>query len=300
MKYGAYILLLLANLIYGLNYSIAKEVMPTYIKPFGFVLMRASAAVIFFWFITLFLKKEAQIKVERKDFKKIIACAFFGVFLNQMCFFKGLEFTAPISASVIMTLVPIIVLVLSYFVLSNPLTPFKVLGVILGMIGALIIIFSGGVNSLSAPHPVLGNTLVLTNATSYSLYLILAKPLLSKYPPLVVLKWLFLFGFLMILPFGIQQLQEVQWENLPPNIWGAIAFVLIAVSCLTYLFNLTALKSVNPSTVSVFIYSQPVFAIIYSLWQKNDTLNLMKVLGAFFIFLGVYFVISSNFKKQKE
>ncbi len=299
MKYGAYILLLLANLIYGLNYSIAKEVMPLYIKPFGFVLMRATAAVIFFWVITLCMKKENRIKVEKTDFLKILACAFFGVFLNQMCFFKGLEYTAPISASVIMTLVPILVLILSYFILSNPLTPFKIIGVFLGMIGALIIIFSGGNINVKAPNPVLGNTLVLTNATSYSLYLIIAKPLLAKYPPLVVLKWLFLFGFLMIVPFGFQQLQEVHWYEIPPHIWSAIAFVLIAVSCLTYLFNLLALQKVNPSTVSVFIYSQPVFAIVYSLWQENDNFNGMKIFGTIFIFLGVYFVISSNFKKKR-
>ncbi len=300
LKYWPYILLLLANLIYGLNYSIAKDVMPHFIPPMGFVLMRSLAAFSFFMCLPLFIPKKNKKPIERKDFPILAACGFFGVCLNQLSFFKGLELTAPISASVIMTLVPILVLILSYFILSNPITWLKAIGVFLGMLGALIIIFSHVSPYKNASNPVLGNILVLLNASSYSLYLILAKPLLAKYHPLIVLKWLFIFGLIMVLPFGYQDLIAVDWSQLPTHIWYAIGFVLIFVSCLTYLFNLSALRKVNPSTVSIFIYSQPVFAILYSLWLKNDILDFPKIIGTFFIFLGVYFVISNQKNKQRK
>ncbi len=131
-KYWPYLLLLLANLIYGLNYSIAKEVMPTFIKPFGFVLLRALAAMAFFWILSINITKEKPIPFTSKEWVRILACAFFGVFLNQLCFFRGLDLTAPISSSVIMTLVPILVLILSYFILKNPITPVKLIGVFTG------------------------------------------------------------------------------------------------------------------------------------------------------------------------
>ncbi len=300
-KYLPYLLLLLANLIYGLNYSIAKDVMPTYIKPMGFVLLRAVTAMVFFWILVMLLPDvQRKIKFTRTEWKRILLCALFGVCLNQLCFFKGLELTAPISSSIIMTSVPILVLVLSFFILRNPLTPIKILGVASGLIGALVIIFSEGKAPINAPNPLLGNTLIMVNATSYSFYLILAKPLLAKHPPIQILKWLFTFGFIMVLPFGFMELQEVQWTALPQEIILAILFVLIFVSCLTYLFNLSALKKVNPSTVSVFIYSQPVFVIAFSLYKGNDTLTVMKIIGAILIFIGVYFVISSNFKSQRN
>ncbi len=274
--------------------------MPDYIKPMGFVLLRAIAAMLFFWILNIGIKKSEIIPFTKKDWARIAACALFGVCLNQLCFFKGLNLTAPISSSVIMTTVPILVLVLSFLILKNPMTPIKMLGVFIGLIGSLIIIFSdykGGVPT--AENPTLGNLLILINATSYSLYLILAKPLLAKFKPIRILKWLFTFGFLMILPFGFQELREVQWASFPNSIVSDVLFVLIAVSCLTYLFNLSALRKVNPSTVSVFIYSQPIFAIAYSLYLGNDTFNILKLSGAILIFIGVYFVISTNFKKKK-
>lgn len=273
--------------------------MPEYVQPMGFVLMRALAAMLFFWIIALIFLSSSQEKFTTNEWKRMLACAFFGVFLNQLCFFKGLELTAPISASIIMTSVPILVLVLSYFILKNPITPIKLLGVFAGLIGTLVIIFSEGKPDIKAPNPLVGNALVMLNATSYSLYLILAKPLLTKYNPLKILKWLFTFGFLFILPFGWKEFSAVEFTKLPATIIGSIAFVLLFVSCLTYLFNLAALKKVNPSTVSIFIYSQPIFAISFAMWMNNDKLDLMKIIGGILIFIGVYFVISSNFKKVK-
>jgi len=170
-KTKAYIAAFLVALIYGLNYTIAKDVMPTYIKPFGFIVLRVLGATILFWILSFFVVKQ---KIERTDFIRLFFAALFGVCLNMLAFFKGLSMTSPINASVIMVTSPIIVLVLSAFILKERITLIKVLGVLIGLIGAVILIIYGQ-SIIPGDKPFYGNMLILLNATSYGLYLIIVK-----------------------------------------------------------------------------------------------------------------------------
>ena len=292
----ALIALSITALIYGVTFTIAKEVMPLYIKPYGFILLRVSGATAIFWFLGLFVKAK---KIEKSDYKNIFFAAFFGVGLNMLTFFKGLSLTTPISASVMMVTSPILVLIFSSILLKEKLIAKKIIGVVIGLIGAVILIVYGNNSDGSASNRVLGNLLVFINAASYGLYLVIVKKLVVKYNPIVFVKWLYLFGLLFVTPFGLEELVQVQWHVMPTSIYLKAGFVVLFTTCVTYVFNLFALTKLKPTTVSVFIYLQPVIASIYALIVGSDSLNMIKISATLLIFFGVYLVTKQAHKSTK-
>ena len=277
----------IATLIYGLTFTIAKDVMPTYLKPYAFIVLRVVGGTIIFWTLGLFIKDQ---KIEKEDYKKILLASFFGVGLNMLTFFKGLSLTTPISASVMMVTSPIMVLVFSSILIRKAIGKQRIFGVFIGLVGTILLITYGNSTKDGATNSNFGNFLVFVNAASYGLYLVLAKNLIIKYNPIVFVKWLYLFGLIFILPFGYNEIMEVDWQEIPTNIYWNIGFVIIFTSCVTYLFNLYGLSKLKPTTVSVFIYLQPVIATIYALIVGSDSLNLVKISATLLIFLGVYLV----------
>ncbi len=288
----AFLLAFLASLIYGVSFTIAKDVMPLYIKPFGFIFIRVLGATALFWIAGMFVKKE---KIVVNDFLRIFLASIFGIALNMLAFFKGLSMTSPINASVIMVTSPIIVLSFATVFLNEKATKKKIVGIFIGMAGAALLILYGQTFHLGDSE-VLGNFLVMVNATSYALYLILIKNLSKKYHPLTFAKWLYLFGFIMVIPFGLQDFKEVNWSNIPQNALFSIAFIIVFTTFLTYLFNLLAIRKLKPTTLSIFIYLQPVIASTYALIVGSDTLNFIKIMATILIFIGVFLVT----RKPKE
>ncbi len=277
--------LLGANLIYGANYTIAKEVTPEYIGPYGLVVLRCIGAVPLFWLVGMFVKEH----VLRTDIPRLLLCAVFGIAINQVLFMKGLSMTLPINAAVIMTSSPILVLIVASVLIRERITLRKASGIALGLAGALLILLVGKDVGFSSDTFV-GDLLVLVNASSYGVYLVLVKPLLARYHPLTVMKWVFLFGFVMVIPFGQAQLREVDWTNMPWQIMAAAAYVVFGLSFFAYLFNSLALRQVSPSVVSTYIYLQPVLASMFAILAGKDALTAVKVGSAMLIFLGVYLV----------
>ncbi len=267
--------------------------MPLYIKPFGFILIRVFGATALFWIAGIFVKKE---KIVINDFMRIFLASIFGIALNMLAFFKGLSLTSPISASVIMVTSPIIVLSFATIFLNEKATKKKLSGIFIGMAGAAILILYGQTLKLDDSE-VLGNFLILVNATSYALYLILIKDLSKKYHPLTFAKWLYLFGFILIIPFGLREFNEVNWSNIPQSALFGIAFIVVFTTFLTYLFNLLAIRKLKPTTLSIFIYLQPVIASTYALIVGSDSLNLIKIIATILIFIGVFLVTR---KPKKE
>jgi drug/metabolite transporter (DMT)-like permease len=291
----AHLALFSANLIYGANYTIAKVVMPDFIKPSGFIFLRALSALILFSISSLFIKST---KIENKDWPRIIACGIFGVTINQLLFFKGLSLTSPIHAAIMMVCTPIIVLILSSLSNREKLNRLKLFGVIAGFIGASILIVSSGtVNSVNNGN-MLGDFCVLLNAISWGVYLILAKPLMKKYNAIHLVKWVFLFGFIFVFPFGWNEFLQVNWANLPTEIILRVVFVIIGSTFLAYLLNTMALKWANPSLVSGYIYLQPLLAAAIAIILGVDTLNYVILFSAIFIFSGVYMIGKKNHKES--
>ena len=281
----------LATSIYGINHTIAKEVMPIYIGSSGFIMLRLLGATSIFWLISLFAPKE---KIERGDFLKIIFASILGMCVNMLAFFRGLELSTPINSGIIITLAPVIVLILSYFFLKENVTVKKVLGILIGFSGAVFLILNSSKTGINAPNIPLGNSFFLLNASAYAGYLIIVKPLTSKYNIFTLMKWLFLIGLILSAPITFNQFIEVKWTELP---WFAIwrmGYVVIGTTFLTYLFNIYALKKLSPTTVGSFIYLQPIITILFALITANDTLDSTKILSCILVFIGVYLV---SFKK---
>ena len=285
----------MVSLIYGVSFTIAKDVMPTYIKPFGFILLRVFGATILFWLISFFGPTE---KIQLKDFPRIIAAAFFGVALNMLTFFKGLSFTSPISAAVIMVTTPIIVLILSTIIMKEKMIKRKIFGILLGLFGTGFLILYGRSIGNAANAP-LGNLLVFINAVSYAFYLIIVKKLMDKYNAFTFVKWIYTFGLLMVLPFGWSEYQEIQWATIPIYVLWEIVFVVLFTTFFTYLFNLVSMRELKPTTVSVFIYLQPLFATIFAISVGKDELTFVKIVSAVLIFVGVYLVTQKK-KSQSQ
>ena len=281
----------LATSIYGINHTIAKEVMPIYIGSSGFIMLRLLGATSIFWFISLFAPKE---KIERGDFLKIIFASILGMCTNMLAFFRGLELSTPINSGVIITLSPVLVLILSYFFLKEKITIKKILGILIGFSGAVFLILNSSKTGINAPNIPLGNSFFLLNASAYAGYLIIVKPLTSKYNIFTLMKWLFLIGLILSAPITFNQFIDVKWTELP---WFAIwrmGYVVIGTTFLTYLFNIYALKKLSPTTVGSFIYLQPIITIIFALITANDTIDTTKILSCILVFIGVYLV---SFKK---
>lgn len=284
----------LVQLLYGLNFTFAKDVIAGgYMRPFGFILIRVLGAAILFWSFFWIGPKE---KIDTKDYFTFFIAAIFGVATNMLFFFKGLEYTTPIHASVIMITTPIIVLVLSAIYLKEKVTITKTFGVLLGFSGAIVLSVYGRSN-LDGDNVLLGNLFVFLNALSYSIYIIIIKKLTNKYHPITFIKWLFLFGFFMVLPFGYNELMATNISTFTPYIYFSIVFVIVGATFGTYLLNPLALRHLKASTVSTFIYIQPVIAGIFAIIMGSDSVTSVKLIASTLIFLGVYLVTKKPSQK---
>tara|TARA_B110000003_G_scaffold213893_1_gene212950 strand:+ start:267 stop:1160 length:894 start_codon:yes stop_codon:yes gene_type:complete len=283
-----------ATLIYGLNHTVAKNVMPVYIGPYAFILVRVIGATILFWTVSLFVKTE---KIDKKDWPRIILCSFLGMVINMLAFFKGLELSTPVNSSVMITLSPIIVFIFSAILLKEKIEGIKAFGIASGFVGALILVLYTSKTGVNAPNIPMGNLLFIVNSFAYGLYLVLVKPLISKYNIITLLKWLFLFGVVMNFPVTITQFLEIEWTSLPiKEAIMPIVFVVVGTTFFTYLFNAYALTKLTASSVSSFIYLQPIVGIVFAISTKSDSLSLISVIGMILIFIGIYFVTKKTVK----
>ncbi len=282
----AHISLFLAQVIYALNYSIAKDLMPTHIKPLGLVFMRIAGATILFWLLSFFTKPE---KVETKDFKKLLLLAIFGVAVNQAFFIYGLSLTKPINSAIIMVSNPIAVMLFAIIVFKERLTVFKLSGLFLGVIGSLVLLLFKANGSFSiGSETITGDLMTLINSLSWAIFVVMVKPYMQKYQTVTVMKWIFLFGFIYIFPFGIQDLFSVSWSELPSSVISAMAFVVVATTFLAYLLNTYALKALSSEVVSMYIYLQPFLAALVAIYLGKDQLTTLKLIAGILIISGVY------------
>ncbi|VAW27786.1 Permease of the drug/metabolite transporter (DMT) superfamily [hydrothermal vent metagenome] len=289
MKKGnltAHLAVLGANIIFGLNYVIAKGIMPHWMEPRAIIFLRVTGATAAFWLVEMFTSRE---KVARKDLKRMFILAIFGVAVNQILFFEGLNLTTPINASIIMVGTPILVLLMSRFVIGDKISGRKLLGIILGFSGAAFLILRNGHLTLSS-DTTLGNLLVLINAASYGLFLVMVKPLMSKYRPLTVMKWVFTFGLIFVIPVSIGEVIHTNFSIIPLNIWFSIMYVVIFTTIFAYFLNNYSLQKISPSANSSYMYLQPILASLVAIFAGKDKLTMTEIVASLLIFTGVFFV----------
>lgn len=284
----AHLSLFSAQVIYALNYSIAKGLMPDHIGPFALVFCRIAGACLLFWSISLLTPAE---KLEKGDLRKMALLAVFGVAVNQIFFIWGLDNTQPINSAIIMISNPIVVVVFTMIVLKEKITIYKVSGLSLGILGAVSLLLFKSKGGLSfGSDTITGDLMTLVNSFSWAVFVVMAKPYMIKYKTVTVMKWIFLFGLLYVTPVGMYDFMNTGWHTFNSDTWFALSFVVIATTFLAYLLNTYALKALSPSVVSTYIYLQPFLATIFAVYFGKDELTPVKIIAAACIMSGVYLV----------
>lgn len=288
----AHLALLISQVLYAASFPIAKLAME--VIPYDvLVMMRVVGAVILFWTSSLLINE----KVDKKDLPRLFLLGICGVAVNQSLFLKGLHLTSPIDAAIMMITTPILVLIIASLIIKERITLLKFSGIIIGFSGAAYLIFQnlGGVNKESS---FLGDLFIFINAISWGTYLVLVKPLMKKYHTITILKWVFLFSFPLVLPFGISDAAGFDWHSASAKIWLYAGFVVVFTTFVAYMLNTLALKELSPSIVSAYIYLQPLLTAIIAIYIfRNDSLSWEKIISALLIFTGVYLV---SIQKKEE
>ena len=300
----AHLALFLVNALYGANHVVAKDVMAGEMEPNAFIFFRAAGAVLLFWLVKSIFVKE---KVARKDLFLMALCGLFGVALNQLFFFNGLNLTSSINTGIIMTVNPILVVILSYFILKEKITWRKSVGILIGATGAVLLTLTG---ASGATDSAIGDLFIFINAASYAMYLVLVKPLMARYKPVTVITWVFTFGlcYVAMYPPSLMEVSQMDFSAISGTEWGVIVYVIIGVTFLTYLLTVYGLQYVSPAVSSAYIYLQPVlvmfFAVFFSAmgWAEDytDSISWEKIGYMMLIFVGVFLTGSGALLKRKS
>ncbi len=285
-KYLVHLALFTVAAIYAANYSFAKWAMPEYISSYAFIVLRVGfGALIFMTYHLLVVKEKIR---SRRDYIDLAISGFFGVALNMSAFFKGLSLTSAINASVLMLLAPVFVVIFSAIGYKKRIHPMVWFGVLLAFVGAAFLV-NGNKFSINSGH-IWGDVLIMINATSYAFYLYYVARLLKKYKAITITSYIFLFGFIYVLPLGIQDLTEVQWQALPTKAIFSMGYVVVCTTVLAYILNAWGLQNSSSTLVGSYIYLQPLLATGIAIGLGMEVITLQKAIFALLIITGLYFV----------
>jgi drug/metabolite transporter (DMT)-like permease len=282
----AHIALFFTNVFFAINLTAVKHLTNLQLaRPFGINVVRVGVSVFLFW--VLYLLKPVNIKIDKTDRKRLLLCAISGIAINQLLFLKGLSLTYPIHAALLLLITPILIVFIAAWILKEGLGFLKIAGLALGVLGALVLILAkdrpGNGNNVLP-----GDLFIIINAVSYTIYFILVKPLMLKYNPVVILRWIFTIGLVLVLPFGWIEFIQIPWEQYTAIDFTTMGLVVISGTFLAYLFNLYGIKILGASVAGSYIYTQPVFAALTAMLFLHEELALYKIIAALLIFSGVY------------
>ena len=286
-KTKAHIAVLIANLIFGAGYAVIKTITPSYLAPFSLNVVRVVVSLILFWSLLLF--KPSRASIDKKDIPLFILCGITGVAINQIMFVKGLSLTSAIHSSLLSLATPIFITIIALWLIKENFSINKFFGLALGIGGATLLVLAKDVQS-SNSSSLIGDMFVLINAVSYAFYMVIVRPLMEKYNALHVLRWVFTFGAIFILPIALPDFIATDWSVFGIAQWTALAFVVLFVTFLSYLFTVYGLQELGPSVTGAYIYTQPVFATIIAMVFAGEHFTMIKALAAVLIFSGVYLV----------
>lgn len=288
--FRAHIFLLISGLLFGANYWIAKGLMPEYLNPVSIILYRTAGASVLFLALLPFVPKT---RFTLKEWGLLALSGLTGVTINQYLFFAGLERSTPVETSVLHTISPLVVLVFAFFIHSERISLRKTAGIFCGFAGALIITLWGKEISFASSH-FIGNVMILTNIISYSLYLVLVKPLMSKHNPLYIITVVFIFGFIFSLPMVFWQANELKLSGFPSTIWLSLLYVVVGTTFLTYWLTIYALKRLSSSTVGFYIYLQPIISSSIGIFTGREIPKTSLFIAGMLIFLGIFLVVKNG------
>ncbi len=295
-KLTGHIALFSANIIFGMNTPISRTLMPEILSPYTLTFFRLAGGMLLFWIISLFLKKE---KVPAKDILLLFFASLFSLTLNQLPYFVGLSMTSPIDASIVVTMLPILTMILAAIFIKEPITLMKAIGVLVGASGALLLVFNNSI--VHAGHSNFwGNIIVFGAVTSFAIYLTVFKDLITRYSPITVMKWMFLFGTLVGLPFCYKPLMETDFSLLTSGTYWRIGYMVIFATFIGYLLIPIGQKTLRPTTLSMYNYLQPIVASLMAIFIGIDTFGYEQALSGLLVFSGVYIVTQSKSRAEME
>lgn len=289
---GGHAAMLVANVIWGFMAPVSKYVMNfESVSSFAVTGFRVAGACVLFWISSIFLKNE---KVERKDKIRLLFASMLAVMFNQGLFVTGVSMTSPVDASVITTFLPVITMVISAVILSEPITFLKVGGIVLGISGALILVLTAAASNSGSN--IWGDICCICAQFSFAFYVVLFKDLVAKYSPITVMKWMFLFATLIFVPFLLPDMAAVDYSTLPSTVYWGIVQVVVGGTFICYFLIPVGQHRLRPTVVVMYNYVQPLVATSAALAVGMDTFSLWKVLAAVLIFAGVFTVTQSRAK----
>ncbi len=287
-----------AYTIFGLNLVFCKDIANSEsISPYVLFTLRAIGASALFWLLSAFMPKE---RIEKGDYWKIAVASLVGLFIPQMTFLMAITMTSAIDTAIIGTLGPIFTMIFAFFFLKEPITGKKAGGVALSFAGILFLIFNSVHAGGAAVTSPLGVVLLLLNSISFSLYLGIFRPLISKYSVVTFMKWTFLFALIVSLPVSAKGLITTNFLAIPINVRWEIGFLIFFATFVAYFLIPYSQKLIRPTLVSMYSYLQPIIAAIVSIWTGIDTLNWQKILSAILIVGGVILVSKSRTASPRQ
>ena len=293
-KHG-HISLLVANLIFGLNNPMMRTIMPEKLSPYTVTFFRMFGGALLFWLASIFVKKE---NMPKRDILKLFFASLFGIVINQLFFFEGLSLTSPIDASLVITLLPIITMLFAAIFIGEPITWLKVIGVIVGASGALLLILSSSTSENNGNFK--GNLIVLVSVFSFAVYLTMFKGLISKYSPIHTMKWMFLFATIVSLPISYTPFISTNFTALNNTDILKIFYVIFFTTFIGYMLIPIGQKTLRPTTLSMYNYVQPIIASFVTVAIGMDNFSYINILSAVLVFAGVYVVTQSKSKAQLD
>jgi drug/metabolite transporter (DMT)-like permease len=290
----AHLAVLGANIIFGANYSIVKFITPGYMHPFALNFVRVVSSILLFWLLWIF--DQEKIGIQKKHIPRFIACGVTGVLINQVFFIKGLSLTTSIHSSLLSLCTPIFITIIAAWLIKELLNWFKIIGLALGIGGALLLILLKD-NNHTGTNILLGDLFVMINAISYAFYLVMVRPLMLHYSAMHILRWVFTIGGILMIPISAPEFLATNWSAFGFSQWMALGFVAIGATFFAYLFNIFGVSKIGASATGSYIYTQPVFAAIIAIIFAGEHFSWVKGFAALLIFSGVYL---ANFKKVSE
>lgn len=285
-----------ANVLWGLMAPVAKIVMSAgVVSALLLANFRMIGAAVLFWTASMFVPRE---KVSRPDLIRLAVAAMLGIVLNQGCYTFGVSMTSPGEASIITTTMPIWVMLLAALLLHEPVTARKAGGIALGLTGALTLVLSSASASTQGSS-LAGDILVLTAQLSYALYLTFFSRFIRKYSVVTLMKWMFLFASLAVLPFSLPEWLATDWYSMTFGQIGGALYVVAGGTFVAYIFVMIGQKNLKPTLVGMYNYVQPIVACLVGVVLGMDSFTPLKGVAVALIFVGVWLVNTSR-NTEKE
>lgn len=279
-----------AEVLWGISAPVGKIILAGSIGPMLLTDFRVAGAAILMWCVSFFFPQE---KVSRKDYIAFFLASLLAITGNQVSFLLGLEITSPINASIIPTSLPILTMVLAAIVLREPISMLKVSGVILGAIGAVTLILSNETDT-SNTGSIVGDLLILFSQISFSCYLVFFKGLIARYSPITLMKWMFTFASICIIPFSIPEIENTHWSVITSDAVIGTIFYVVGPTFLSYLLLPVGQRRLRPTLIAMYNYVQPIVAVGVTIMFGLGILTIWNFTSIVLVFIGVYLVTKSR------